>query len=35
MKWTIAMMLEEQDRKTIIEQAIDKRITQREGVSQV
>jgi transposase len=31
MKWTIAMTQEELQRKTIIEQAIDKRITQREG----
>ena len=31
MKWTITMTQEELHRKTIIEQAIDKRITQREG----
>jgi len=31
MKWTIAMTQEELNRKTIIEQAQDKRITQREG----
>ena len=31
MKWTIAMTAEEVNRKTIIEQAIDKRITQPEG----
>lgn len=31
MKWTIAMTAEELNRKTVIEQAIDKRITQREG----
>lgn len=31
MKWTIAMTEEELYRKTIIEQAIDKRITQKEG----
>ncbi|MDO9085301.1 MAG: ISNCY family transposase [Anaerolineaceae bacterium] len=31
MKWTIAMTQEELKRKTIIERAIDKRITQKEG----
>jgi transposase len=35
MKWTIAMTQEELKRKTIIEQAIDKRITQREGADKV
>jgi transposase len=35
MKWTIAMTQEELKRKTIIEQAIDKRITQREGASRL
>ncbi len=31
MKWTIAMTQEELQRKTIVERAIDKRITQKEG----
>jgi len=31
MKWTIAMTQEELHRKTIVERAIDKRITQKEG----
>ena len=31
MKWTITMTEEELHRKTIVEQAIDKRITQKEG----
>ena len=31
MKWTIAMTQEELNRKTVIEQALDKRITQRES----
>jgi len=35
MKWTITMTQEELDRKTIIEQAIDKRITQREGAARL
>lgn len=35
MKWTIAMMHEELHRKTIIEQAVDKRITQREGAQRI
>ena len=35
MKWTIAMMHEELHRKTIIEQAVDKRITQREGAQKI
>jgi transposase len=35
MKWTIAMTLEELKRKTIIEQAIDKRITQKEGAEKL
>jgi transposase len=33
MKWTITMTQKELDRKTIIEQAKDKRITQREGAA--
>jgi len=35
MKWTIAMTQEELDRKRIIEQAVDKRITQREGAARL
>lgn len=35
MKWTIAMTQAELERKTIIEQAIDKRITQREGAKRI
>ena len=35
MKWTIAMTQEELNRKTIIEQAQDKRITQREGTEKL
>jgi len=35
MKWTIAMTQEELNRKTIIEQAIDKRTTQREGAQRL
>jgi transposase len=35
MKWTIAMTQEELYRKTIIEQAIDKRITQKEGAARL
>lgn len=35
MKWTITMTQEELDRKTIIEQAIDKRITQRAGAARL
>jgi transposase len=35
MKWTITMTQEELHRKTIIEQAIDKRITQKEGAKRV
>lgn len=35
MKWTIAMTLEELKRKTIIEQAIEKRITQKEGAEKL
>jgi len=35
MKWTIAMTQEELNRKTIIEQAQDKRITQREGAEKL
>ncbi len=35
MKWTIAMTQEELKRKTIIEQAIDKRILQREGAEKL
>jgi transposase len=35
MKWTIAMTQEELNRKTIIEQSIDKRITQREGANKL
>jgi DNA-binding transcriptional regulator LsrR (DeoR family) len=31
MKWTIAMTQEELNRKTVIEQTLDKRITQRES----
>jgi CRP-like cAMP-binding protein len=31
MKWTIAMTQEELHRKTILDRAIDKRITQKEG----
>jgi len=35
MKWTITMTQEELQRKTIIEQAQDKRITQREGAEKI
>jgi hypothetical protein len=35
MKWTITMTQAELNRKTIIEQAIDKRITQREGAARI
>lgn len=35
MKWTITMTQAELKRKTIIEQAIDKRITQREGAARI
>jgi len=35
MKWTIAMTQEELNRKTIIEQAIDKRITQKVGAEKL
>lgn len=35
MKWTITMTQEELDRKTIIEQVKDKRITQREGAARL
>ena len=35
MKWTIAMTQEELSRKTVIEQAIEKRITQKEGASRL
>lgn len=35
MKWTIAMTREELDRKTIIEQVMDKRITQKKGAEKV
>ena len=35
MKWTIAMTQEELKRKTIIEQAVDKRILQREGAERL
>jgi transposase len=35
MKWTIAMTQEELKRKTIIEQAVDKRILQREGAKKL
>ena len=35
MKWTITMTQEELNRKTIIEQAKDKRITQREGAEKL
>jgi transposase len=35
MKWTIAMTQEELNRKTIIEQTHDKRITQREGAQRL
>ena len=35
MKWTIAMTQEELHRKTIIERAIDKRITQQEGARRI
>jgi len=35
MKWTIAMTQEELKRKTIIEQALDKRILQREGAEKL
>lgn len=35
MKWTIAMTQEELHRKTIIEQALDKRITQHEGARRI
>jgi transposase len=35
MKWTIRMTQEELDRKTIIEQAIEKRITQRGGAEKL
>lgn len=33
MKWTIAMTQEELNRKTIIEQVVDKRISQKEGAA--
>ena len=33
MKWTITMTEEELHRKTIVEQAIAKRITQKEGAA--
>jgi len=35
MKWTIAMTKQELSRKTIVERAIDKRITQREGAEKL
>ena len=35
MKWTIAMTPEELNRKTVIEQAIEKRVTQKEGASRL
>lgn len=35
MKWTIAMTQKELNRKTMIEKAIDKRITQKEGASKL
>ena len=35
MKWTIAMTQEELNRKTIIEQAIERRIPQREGAERI
>lgn len=35
MKWTIAMTQEELKRKTIIEQAVEKRITQKEGAEKI
>lgn len=35
MKWTITMTEEELKRKTIIEQAVDKRITQKEGARKI
>ncbi|PKN86937.1 MAG: hypothetical protein CVU46_05940 [Chloroflexi bacterium HGW-Chloroflexi-8] len=35
MKWTIAMTQEELKRKTIIDQAIEKRITQKEGAEKL
>jgi len=35
MKWTVAMTREELKRKTIIEQAIEKRIIQKEGVERL
>ena len=35
MKWTITMTEEELHRKTIVEQAIAKRITQKEGVARL
>lgn len=35
MKWTIAMTQEELNRKTIIEQAVDKRISQKEGAAKL
>jgi len=35
MKWTIAMTRDELHRKTIVEKAIDKRITQKEGAGQL
>lgn len=35
MKWTIAMTQEELNRKTIIEKAVDKRITQKEGAAKL
>lgn len=35
MKWTIAMTQEELDRKTIIEQAVEQRILQREGAERM
>ena len=35
MKWTIAMTQAELERKTIIEQAVDKRITQRAGAERI
>lgn len=35
MKWTIKMTQEELNRKTVIEQAIDKRVSQKEGASRL
>jgi len=35
MKWTITMTEEELHRKTIVEQAIAKRITQKEGAARL